>query len=393
MIETINTMADFEVLYGKATTGKIKVWSIKVVERDGNGVIITNHGYLDGKIISNDKIISEGKNVGKKNATTAVQQAIAEARSSWIKKTESGYSTKSDQSTKNNNLEKDEKDETEIVGRGKGITEDAPTVMLAHDYNKRGKDITFPCYCQPKLDGTRAVAVKKGIFSRNRKKYPHLEHIMDEIHRIHAEFVLDGELYSKELTFQEIVGLVKKETLTEADMIKQEKIKFHVYDVVHAEMPFESRLVLLQRLFSSNIFKHIVLVPTVVCNKPDKIGELHAEYVADGYEGLMLRNAAGLYKGSRSIDLQKYKEFFDGEYEITGAVEGCGLETGCVIWVCRTVDAKEFHCRPRGTREDRQELFQTANKYIGAQLTVRYQELTDTGIPRFPVGISVRDYE
>jgi DNA ligase-1 len=389
-------MADFEVLYGKATTGKVKVWSINVIERNGNGVIINSHGYLDGKMISNEKIISEGKNIGKKNATTAVQQAVAEARSVWIKKTESGYSIKSDQSTKNNNLENDEKDaESEVLGKGKGkgITEDAPIVMLAHDYNKRGKSITFPCYCQPKLDGTRAVSIKKGIFSRNRKEYPHLEHIMAEIQRIPAEFVLDGELYSKELTFQEIVGLVKKETLTEDDMIKQEKIKFHVYDLVRAEMPFESRLRLLQRLFSSTIFKHIVLVPTAVCNKSDKIGELHAEYVADGYEGLMLRNAAGLYKGSRSADLQKYKEFFDGEYEIIGAVEGVGLETGCIIWVCRTADAKEFHCRPRGTREDRQELFQTADKYIGAQLTVRYQELTNTGIPRFPVGISVRDYE
>jgi hypothetical protein len=26
-------------------------------------------------------------------------------------------------------------------------------------------------------------------------------------------------------------------------------------------------------------------------------------------------------------------------------------------------------------------------------LTVRYQELTDDGVPRFPVGIAIRDYE
>lgn len=382
-------MADFEVLYGTATTGKVKVWSIKVIERDNNGVIITQHGYLDGKMISNEKVISEGKNIGKKNATTTVQQAIAEARSAWVKKKESGYNVKGNADT----VEEDEKEAGKEAGKGKGITEDAPLVMLAHDYNKRGKSIKFPCYCQPKLDGTRAVAIHKGIFSRNRKEYPHLEHILTEIRTIPAEFILDGELYSKELTFQEIVGLVKKETLDEADKVKQEKIKFHVYDVVNSELPFETRLQLLQRLFSTNKFKHLILVPTAVCNKPDKIGEIHAEYVADGYEGLILRNATGLYKGSRSVDLQKYKEFFDAEYEIIGAVDGVGLEAGCVIWVCQTADKKQFHCRPRGTREDRQELFNNASKYIGKQLTVRYQELTDTGIPRFPVGISVRDYE
>ena len=43
---------------------------------------------------------------------------------------------------------------------------------------------------------------------------------------------------------------------------------------------------------------------------------------------------------------------------------------------------------------------QDTHKYIGKPLTVRYQPHTnqadqeaDTGIPRFPVGIDVRDYE
>jgi len=38
-------------------------------------------------------------------------------------------------------------------------------------------------------------------------------------------------------------------------------------------------------------------------------------------------------------------------------------------------------------------LFEEGNNYIGKQLTVRAQELTNEGIPRFPVGISIRDYE
>jgi hypothetical protein len=31
--------------------------------------------------------------------------------------------------------------------------------------------------------------------------------------------------------------------------------------------------------------------------------------------------------------------------------------------------------------------------YVGKKLTVRYQELTDEGLPRFPVGVAFRDYE
>ena len=31
--------------------------------------------------------------------------------------------------------------------------------------------------------------------------------------------------------------------------------------------------------------------------------------------------------------------------------------------------------------------------YLGKKLTVKYQELTNHGIPRFPIGLGIRDYE
>jgi DNA ligase-1 len=52
-----------------------------------------------------------------------------------------------------------------------------------------------------------------------------------------------------------------------------------------------------------------------------------------------------------------------------------------------------FKTRPRGTREERTEYFDNGDDYIGATLTVRYFEMTDDGIPRFPVGIAIRNYE
>ena len=38
-------------------------------------------------------------------------------------------------------------------------------------------------------------------------------------------------------------------------------------------------------------------------------------------------------------------------------------------------------------------MFEKGKSYIGKMLTVKYQELTDDGKPRFPVGINIRDYE
>ena len=391
----MSAIPSFPTLYGKASTGKIKMWSIKVTNEKGVGAIITTHGYLGGKLQENTRLVTVGKNIGKKNETTPVQQAVNEAQSDWKKKTEAGSMT--------------EKMPTAEPEAGAGTkaapsaeknakaAEDAgivPHPMLAHDYNKRGKDIKFPCYAQRKLDGVRCLAISgKGLFSRTGKAFPHMDHIRAEINSLPRGTILDGELYSDTLTFQEIVGLVKKETLKAEDAPKMLKIYLCVYDTVQ-DGTNEQRNTWLTTLFKTNKFKALRLLPTDVANNLDDVKRLHAEYVADGYEGLILRNKAGLYKvGQRSADLQKYKEFKDDEYKIVGFKEGDGIEKGCVIWVCETKSHKEFSVRPRGTHEDRAAAFKTADKQVGKKLTVRFQELTDDGIPRFPVGLAVRDYE
>lgn len=366
-------------LQGDTLTGKTKLWSVEVRHQDGHGVIVTSHGYKDGKMQVSEKVITEGKNIGKKNETTPFDQAVAEARTAWTKKRESSYAP----------IETESEEE---VGRGKGIDESIPLPMLAHDYNKRGKSIQFPCFVQKKFDGTRCVGVpQKGLFSRNRKSYPHMEHIVAELNRLPSTMILDGELYSDTLTFQEIVGLVKRETLKAGDEEKQQQIQFHVYDLIN-EMPYVQRYANLQMLFRRYKFKHLVLVKTEHCESEEKMKEMHAQYVTDGYEGIMLRNKDGLYANNRSIHLQKYKEFFDMECDIVGFKEGEGAEAGCVIWICE-LDGKTFACRPRGTREEREELFEKGADFIGNQLTVRYQEKTDDGLLRFPVGIAIRNYE
>jgi ATP-dependent DNA ligase len=381
----------FPTLQGEATTGKAKIWSIRVFERHDGGVIETSHGYLGGKIQVNEKVIAVGKNIGKKNETTPLQQAESEARASWIKKKESGYSVNEEQDGVASATASTDAAPT----RGKGIDAEVPLPMLAHEYQKRGKGFVFPCYVQPKLDGTRAVGMPgKGIFSRLRKTFPHMEHILAEMAQLPEDLILDGELYTNELTFQEIVGLVKKETLKAGDAEKQLKIKYHVYDLI-ANHPYETRKGMLAALFASHRFQHLVLVPTSRCESEAQMKLQHNAYVADGFEGIMLRAPSGDYKHSRSADLLKYKEFFDAEYEVVGFKEGEGQEKGCVLWMCRTEEGRTFHCRPRGTRESRIELFQNGGDYVGKKLTVRYQELTSSEekVPRFPVGIAFRDYE
>jgi DNA ligase-1 len=391
-------MSSFPTLYGEASTGKAKTWSVRVEARDIDGitagVIIVSHGYVDGKMQVNERIVTTGKNIGKKNETTPLQQAISEAQAIWNKKRDAGYgeSLPAAGGAGTGAAAAAEDDE------GTAATVDGvPLPMLAQDFNKRGKDIKFPCYAQRKLDGVRCVAIAgKGLYSRNGKPMSaHLTAIRAEIDSLPAGTILDGELYAdkEHLSFQEIVGLAKKETLKAGDAAKIGHMYLCVYDTIR-DGTNKDRKKWLEALFAANSFAHLRLLPTAVCNSVDDAKYLHSQYVAEGYEGLILRNVAAPYKvGHRSKDLQKYKEFLDEEFPIVGFKQGDGVEKGCVIWTCRTAEGTEFDCRPRGTREDRIALFRDGAKYIGKPLSIRFQEWTDDKVPRFPVGLAIRDYE
>jgi DNA ligase-1 len=384
-------MAEFPILEGVSSNGKIKLWSIKVIDRDGEGVIETTFGYQGGKQQVIEKVISTGKNIGKRNETTPLEQALLDARTMWMTKKNSGYTcTSTSQSTSQSVMNHIE------GGRIKDVDVSIPSPMLAHDYKKRCKSIQFPCYAQRKYDGVRCIGIpKKGLFSRNRKAYPNLDHLVEELDKLPDNLILDGELYSNKLNFQDIISVVKRETLRIGDQEKQYHIEFHVYDIINDE-PYCKRLNTIQALFMNqeiHKFNHIKFVETELCQSEEHMKELHSGYVQEGYEGIMLRNKNGIYRSVRSADLLKFKEFIDDEYQIVDYRQGEGLEAGCVIWICQTKHGQVFNCRPRGSRDERMQLFLEGSKYIGKFLTVRMQELTVDGIPRFPVGITFRDYE
>ena len=82
----------FPTLYGKSKTGKTQVWQIEVIKQGGGpaaagggetALIRVTYGYEDGKQVVNEKEITKGKNLGKKNETTPYEQALLEAQSTW----------------------------------------------------------------------------------------------------------------------------------------------------------------------------------------------------------------------------------------------------------------------------------------------------------------------
>lgn len=388
-LQEYNIIQEYPLLYGVEKNNKIKEWSARVLlHKDGKKSLSEiKFGQLNGKMQFSYREYISGKNIGKKNETTHLEQCINETKKKWTDKQEKeGYST-----SINSHVE--EKEEKYFP-------------MLAQTYepntqkNKKN-DIIFPCFVQPKLDGLRCIvyfskSLNKIVFqSRTGTHFDTMEHIMPDIKNIYNiinsnDIILDGELYTTDMPFEELAGLIKKKKISDKDKEKLKYVKYHIYDIINEEI-FEKRVNYINFIFSKFNFDYIEKVNTIIANTTDEFKYNFSNFVESGYEGIILRNVNGIYRTNyRSHDLQKYKEFKEDEYEIVGFKEGDGRDKGTVIWICKT-DKNTFSVRPKGSLEYRKELYENAEKYINKKLTVIYQELSEMGIPRFPVGKSIRE--
>ena len=416
LIETLPT------LYGVEKNGKIKTWCASIYlkgadKKTSPAYAIIEHGQQEGKKQTTQRDYTEGKNIGKKNETTPLTQCIAETKRKWTDK----HEKESYQTT----LPTPAHVQDHATGTAAATTATtAPTTakkyfpMLAQTFAPDSKTakkntIVFPCYVQPKLDGLRCVIYLDPITGEIRRQsrtgtyFDTMEHIAQSLAPLFAKYpsaVLDGELYTTEMPFEELAGLIKRKLLDDADQEKLRTIEYHIYDVID-ETPtatYEVRHNSIKRMFTSlaastassphTLPPYIRLVHTVEAKTPADFKSNFTKFIEEGYEGIMLRNKDGKYRCNyRSHDLQKYKEFVEEEYPIVGFTQGDGRDKGTVIWICRTKDEKEFAVRPRGTIAARTFLYNNGHKYIGKMLTVIYQELTEEGKPRFPVGKDVRE--
>jgi ATP-dependent DNA ligase len=170
-----------------------------------------------------------------------------------------------------------------------------------------------------------------------------------------------------------------------------EVVEYHIYDIASCSpnTPFSQRANVLASL---SFTAPLIPVKTVKVNNEDELMEWFDTFRNEGYEGCMARNSNGLYVNKRSYDLQKLKEFETEEFEIIGIEEGRGKLAGHAIFVCRIKD-QEFKAKMKGDTAMLKRYFEDHSLWKGKKLTVKYQGYTAYGIPRFPVGIAIRDYE
>jgi hypothetical protein len=189
--------ASLPVLYSKRSDGKIQDWWIEV-EDDKYRMA---SGIVNGEHVTSNWTVAVPKNAGRANATTAADQALAEAKSAWQKKRDLKYF--------------ETKAEAEQSEQFK--------CMLALKFPDYEDDVVYPVWCQPKLDGMRCDATVGAMVSRNGKEIVSAPHILKALAPILAEdpsLRFDGELYCNKLAsdFNAIISHVRKTKPTPADL-------------------------------------------------------------------------------------------------------------------------------------------------------------------------------
>jgi DNA ligase-1 len=356
----------------------------------------------------------EPLNLGKANERNVFQTALVYARSQWLKRKEKGGA------------------ETKLAeGKTPRNTNVMFFPMLAKAFKDGKKHLKFPLYIQPKLDGVRCLVflskknggVKSVVaYTRSKKVFPSVEYIKKTLYPYlnalyddtnNQSIYLDGELYRHGKKLQDISGDSRNEA-ADVDSSNTSRNEYHVYDCFYPkelETTFEERYKQLSAFYEaleeadSSVIKE---VPTVLVNSMKEAQKKYVHFTKMGYEGAILRNTAGPYLANaqktgpflRSNDLVKLKQKFTDEYEIIGYTEGSkGKDKGAMIWVCKTPSGEEFNVTPKDmTYAERYELFEDAEKsfdekYLGALLTVEYEDLSRLGVPLRAKALVIRDYE
>lgn len=384
MTEEFNAYTSADI-YCRDSAGATRFWRYEIDGERwrgqsglvGEGYSVTSSGWSQAK----------PKNPGKKNARTAKEQAAFEAEAELRKKLDREY--------------RRTVEELDSV---------PPAPMLAQKYKDLKKGLRFPggvtpgVFVQPKLDGIRMFGTSHGGFSREYQQFGRsVDHIMDAlapVFRANPDVIFDGELYNHTLKddFNSISSLVRKQNLDDEDVTRcQSLLQYHVYDLP-SDKPFAVRMFELQnisRAFDLDL-SPVVIVPTVGVDTLEQIDACYEDFLADGYEGQMIRTNEPYAFGVRSWSLLKRKEFVDIEVPITRQLMGEGNWDGipkAIEYMLpgdkRGPDGNRPKAGIKGSQEFCRSLIDRKPKFA----TIRYFALTPAGIPRFPVAVDFHDEE
>lgn len=369
-------MKTLPTLFSRTSTGAVQQWTVQI---DGNKFRVES-GQTDGKKVLSEWTVCEPKNVGRANATTAIEQAISEAQAKWDKKMKTGYTT-----------------DIKKIDSCTAYVEP----MLAKDFEDYENKLDWKggLFVQNKYNGVRCVATFEGseVVLKSRKGEPWLSvpHINKDLEKFFEKFpdaVLDGELYNYDLRqkLNELTSIVRKnkpKSIT-PEVLKrsEEMVFFYIYDGYGFGLDEDVAYSVRKNWINDNLPKHSKYyrkVHTDEVTSKVELDVIYNKYLSDGEEGAIIRVPSSSYENKRSKNLLKYKPEDDAEAMIVALIEGTGNWSGTAKTCTLKWNGKTFDATFKGSFEQGVDRLKNKKDWEGKTVTFLYTGLTGLGVPNY----------
>ena len=266
-------------------------------------------------------------------------------------------------------------------------------VMLARPFDaKRLAKWPKPYILQPKINGRRARVIFGTL--GNPMIMSSEGHIINSLPTLTAslkglglkEIILDGELYVHGWTKQEIDRVVGRSVTIHK---REAEMQYHVFDLING-FPQSQREEMLYHLHLDHVGNGVVPVPAAFANNLEEDME---RWLIGGYEGIVIRHKDGLYQPcnekARSDYLMKLKPRIKAQVKIVSKLEEESIykepKDALGAFQCEWPGGQRFKVGTGFTRVQREDFWNDSFKCRDYKAEILYQELSERGVPIFPV--------
>ena len=257
-----------------------------------------------------------------------------------------------------------------------------------------------------KLDGVKALFYYRDgeihTASRGGEDYdPATTHLREDpkllkFFETHPTVILDGELFVRGKTLQQISGAARMEK----NAYDCDWLQYWIYDCYDTYVPDIVASVRYRFLVEICEYYDIPMYLSIKDdehNVPirlllheyvegwDNMKKLHDKWVAEGFEGAVITDPSKPYKpGSRCNNLIKIKQYKSEDFTVVGYKLGLrGSED--MTFTCALGDGRTFEAMPVGDRATKAEYVKNFdNKYRGHKAECTFFNYSDDGIPTQP---------
>jgi hypothetical protein len=238
-----------------------------------------------------------------------------------------------------------------------GLVHEYPVMLCSPFEQKLVDKIKWPATVQLKMDGMRFNAIvrdgKCEFRSRNGKEIQLLGNLEQDFIDMAGvvDCVFDGELLVMEgnkildrQTGNGILNKANKGTISKADAAK---VRATVWDIIpyvlfetgYCATPYSQRIDTLANLLATHEPEKVYLVQKTTVENIEEANAIFEKYLADGQEGIILKDLSGVWEDKRSKTQIKFKGELECDLKIVGIEEGTGKYAGMLgAILCESAD-------------------------------------------------------